>query len=208
MVANTDSKVAKVVGKNDFSGSKDAVVWSIVFNKLNSANFNSQNVLYRNQDPNRPQREPCPLNFAIDTIMSFRGWVQGRQDPVAQLLLGLTIAELRPGVYEMLTDALNEFIKTKLPHIQPNFSVVVLADYICRYLAKRFNIIRTEWKPLLKVDLPKSGCFSKRLMLVRLPICLKRLMRNAKTSCVIIFRTCKSTFTTCPILSPIILAFF
>lgn len=152
LVANTNAKVANVgVGKEKASRGRGDLVWSIVFSELSSANFS---IDLRNQ-----QMDQHPLKSLIAAILAGRQWAgEGKEeDPVAVFLNGITANLIRPGIAELLIDALSDFVEQKLPHLDPDYPVVLLADSVCRVLANLITCRKASMKREPRGQLAKLG---------------------------------------------------
>jgi hypothetical protein len=119
---------------------------AIVFSALSSSNFSLA-----------LQNDQHPSKFLIRAILAARQWTGDGEDPVAVFLSGIATNLMRPATAALLIDALNDFVERKLPHLAPDYPAVILADSVCRVLAKCIACRKSSMKHNQKGQLAKLG---------------------------------------------------
>lgn len=102
------------------------------------------------------------MNELIDDILKHRRFDPIVYDPVADFLKSITRSLPRPGVTEMLTKALDSFVKEEMPVLKAKFSVVLLADSIGLQLAHAFMIRKGRMEMVPNAQLAKIGLLFKK----------------------------------------------
>ena len=156
VVANTNTKIANVIGRESASGGEGQYVWSVVITKLDPPTLNFMNLVHG-------------LNESIRIITLNRQ----ESDPICKFLQDFTVNQLkhlRPGVAAFAAKALKSFA-SKLDH-PVNFSFGYFMDFIIKSLKydivfRKPTISDSEKASLAKIGLSMALSYGNRAGAIR-----------------------------------------